>query len=187
MKIWEGINSGLFDDQMLDLLAQLTVGHVKPSVSDPKRLESIPKGRFNEPKEKEMVTNGNGKGKANGKPVDEVEMAPVDVPLFQDPDAMDVDEDGLSASTSEPTTTWPGIRKEVGLLSADDFQMVMVKCLRSMATPVGGALTSAISAGKTPVDATAGKTVLQMSKPSDKLHSLSMVSCVVPAVTSYTS
>ncbi|EMD41658.1 hypothetical protein CERSUDRAFT_110231 [Gelatoporia subvermispora B] len=41
-RVWESINSYMFDDRMLHFLAQLVEMHVDPAVSDPKRLEEIP-------------------------------------------------------------------------------------------------------------------------------------------------
>lgn len=41
-RLWESINSYMYDDRMLEFLSRLTEMHVDPSVSDPKRIEAIP-------------------------------------------------------------------------------------------------------------------------------------------------
>lgn len=41
-RIWESVNSYNFDERMLGFLAQLSVMHVDPSVSDPERITSLP-------------------------------------------------------------------------------------------------------------------------------------------------
>ncbi|OCH96655.1 hypothetical protein OBBRIDRAFT_787227 [Obba rivulosa] len=41
-RIWESINSYMFDDRMLQFLARLAEMHVDPTVSDPKKIEEIP-------------------------------------------------------------------------------------------------------------------------------------------------
>ena len=41
-RLWESINSYMFDDRMLQFLARLAEMHVDPTVSDPQRIENIP-------------------------------------------------------------------------------------------------------------------------------------------------
>jgi proteasome activator subunit 4 len=41
-RLWESINSYMFDERMLHFLAQLAEMHVDPSISDPKRIDEIP-------------------------------------------------------------------------------------------------------------------------------------------------
>jgi proteasome activator subunit 4 len=41
-RLWEGVNSYIYDDRMLGFLAQLAELHVNPMVSDPSRISSIP-------------------------------------------------------------------------------------------------------------------------------------------------
>lgn len=41
-RLWESVNSYMFDERMLHFLAQLAEMHVDPSISDPKRSEEVP-------------------------------------------------------------------------------------------------------------------------------------------------
>jgi proteasome activator subunit 4 len=41
-RLWESINSYMFDERMLQFLAQLVEMHVDPSISDPRKIEEIP-------------------------------------------------------------------------------------------------------------------------------------------------
>lgn len=41
-RLWESINSYLFDERMLHFVAQLTEMHVDPAISDPKKIDEIP-------------------------------------------------------------------------------------------------------------------------------------------------
>jgi len=41
-RLWESVNSYMFDERMLQFLAQLTEMHLDPSISDPKRIDEIP-------------------------------------------------------------------------------------------------------------------------------------------------
>ncbi len=156
-------------------MARLSTMHVNPRRSDPELLDKIPKTRFNPPAA--------------------FDAAPADRPY----DAMDVDSvsssrcesPAMQGPTAESISEWPGIRKEVGILTEKEFEMVMTKCLRSMGTPVGGATASAAASSKTVMvrwavqpwsstslkqrghqDSAASKTSLQMKKPTDKLSEL---------------
>ena len=41
-RLWESVNSYMFDERMLQFLAQLAEMHVDPTISDPKTIEQIP-------------------------------------------------------------------------------------------------------------------------------------------------
>ena len=41
-RLWESVNSYMFDDRMLQFLARLAEMHVDPTVSDPERIHDIP-------------------------------------------------------------------------------------------------------------------------------------------------
>ena len=45
---WEAVNSYIYDERMLQFLSRITEIHVDPSVSDPKRIESIPDDEVSE-------------------------------------------------------------------------------------------------------------------------------------------
>jgi proteasome activator subunit 4 len=94
--------------------------HCNPLRSDPARLTSIPHTRFSKSRADE-----------SGMDVDDVL-----------PNAPAAQQDTSNNSNGLP---WPGIRKEVGILTEREFEMVMTKCLRSMGTPVGGAVASVVA------------------------------------------
>lgn len=67
-RMWEAVNSYNYDERMLNFLAQLAEMHVDPSVSDPKRIETLPddavsedEGRPNWPKD-DLNYNGSWNG-----------------------------------------------------------------------------------------------------------------------------
>lgn len=41
-RLWESVNSYMFDERMLQFLARVAELHTDPSVSDPRRIEEIP-------------------------------------------------------------------------------------------------------------------------------------------------
>lgn len=41
-RIWESVNSYLFDERMLHFMSRLAEMHVDPTVSDPHRIEAVP-------------------------------------------------------------------------------------------------------------------------------------------------
>src|SRR6266404_838631 len=41
-RLWESINSYMYDERMLQFLAQLAEMHVDPAISDPKKIDEIP-------------------------------------------------------------------------------------------------------------------------------------------------
>lgn len=41
-RLWESVNSYLYDERMLQFLSRIVEMHVDPTVSDPKRIQSIP-------------------------------------------------------------------------------------------------------------------------------------------------
>lgn len=47
-RMWESVNSYLYDDHMLEFLSYLAEMHVDPSVSDPRRIETIPDDEISE-------------------------------------------------------------------------------------------------------------------------------------------
>ena len=129
-KLWDGINSGLYDEQMLDLrkfnrghkqekanqhertkhpllciVANLSKIHLNPSLSSPKRLEDIPKSMVNEVPEDEVLHDG---------------------------DEMDLDGEEAEEDVTNKDAGWQGIRKDIGILTESEFQTVMTKCLRAM-------------------------------------------------------
>lgn len=103
-RIWQEVNSGLYDEQMLDVLARLTVMHVNPKVSNPKRVGKIPKSSL---------------------PSKEEDVDMMEVTSEVDDDASEGNE------VTESDADWPGIRKDIGLLTETQFDLVMVSsCIR---------------------------------------------------------
>lgn len=42
LRVWESVNSYMYDERMLHFLARLAEMHLDPEVSDPKRIQDIP-------------------------------------------------------------------------------------------------------------------------------------------------
>lgn len=140
-KLWESFESGLFDDQMLDLLARLTVLHANPEVSQ-----------------------------------SEVERASSSAATTEGP--------SLSTPSTPspcPTPSSQGMWRDVGLLTKDQFSLVMTKALRSAGLPVGAtkdanaALMAQSASMRTGSDAGASSTILAMAKPSSRISSFATI------------
>jgi proteasome activator subunit 4 len=86
-------------------VANLSKRHLNPSLSNPKRLEDIPKSMVNDVQEDEILHDG---------------------------DEMDLDGEEAEEDVPSKDTSWQGIRKEIGILTEIEFQTVMTKCLRAM-------------------------------------------------------
>ncbi|KAG1716353.1 hypothetical protein ID866_837 [Astraeus odoratus] len=56
-RLWESINSYMFDERMLGFLSQLAEMHVDPTVSDPTKIESIPDDERSESEERPQWNN----------------------------------------------------------------------------------------------------------------------------------
>lgn len=41
-RLWESVNSYMYDDRMLQFIANLAEMHVDPTISDPKKIQDIP-------------------------------------------------------------------------------------------------------------------------------------------------
>lgn len=41
-RLWESINSSIYDERMLQFLSELAEMHVDPSISDPKKIRDLP-------------------------------------------------------------------------------------------------------------------------------------------------
>jgi len=150
-RLWQSFSSSLFDDQMLDLLARLAELHV----ADPSASSSAARRKV--ACQADWV-EGIGKGKR--REVDETRAA----------EDEEIEED------------YAGLWSDVGIFTSEQFALMMTKCLRSMGVPVGSskAASSALmaqSVGTAPsgADAAASGLTLQMKKPSDRLHSFSVI------------
>lgn len=47
-RVWESINSYMYDERMLHMISKLTEVHVDPTVSDPKRISELPDDEVSE-------------------------------------------------------------------------------------------------------------------------------------------
>ncbi|KAL4069445.1 hypothetical protein J3A83DRAFT_4095440 [Scleroderma citrinum] len=61
-RLWESINSYMFDERMLDFLSQLAEMHVDPTVSDPAKIESIPDDERSESEARPQWRNDDVRG-----------------------------------------------------------------------------------------------------------------------------
>jgi proteasome activator subunit 4 len=107
-KLWEAFNSGIWDEQWLDLVERLAVKHLDPGQSDPaivEELRQIAKNKGEWVEEKIRVEDMLGAPKGD-------------------------DEVMKDAETVEGE--WKGIRKDVGIFTEQQFGLIMTKCLRAM-------------------------------------------------------
>lgn len=86
-------------------MANLSKIHLNPSLSNPKRLEDIPK----------TMVNANAADEA-----------------ARDSDEMDLDGEEVEEDVPSKDAGWQGLRKDIGILTESEFQLVMTKCLRAM-------------------------------------------------------
>ncbi|KAF5374850.1 hypothetical protein D9758_000077 [Tetrapyrgos nigripes] len=131
-RMWEAINSYIYDERMLDFLAKISEMHVSPKISDPRRIAELP---------------------------DDARSEDEDRPAWSD-DAM------------KDNGAWPGIYKDVGIFSEDQWHLLMCKCLASMQIPLAdaGSLTTGPSA-----DSQAGFEIGRLPKPTWRIVSLSRI------------
>lgn len=120
-KLWDSFESGMFDDQMLDLLARLTVIHCNPELAGHER--------------------------------------------------------GADDEMPNQDALW----QEIGLLTKEQFALVMTKALRSAGLPVGStkdantALMAQSANVRSGSDAEANGTILSMKKPSNRASSFATI------------
>lgn len=136
-------NSGTWDDQMLDLLSRLAELHTDPSVSDPIRLspdyayENLPEEDESAPEwtPETVGLSENGSSSAS---------------LRLDHHLIDVDGE------------WPGIWKDVGIFTEEEFRGIMTTCLKTMEGTKHGTGKHA--------DGKLSDTMQKMKKPSDRVR-----------------
>ncbi|KAF9270499.1 ARM repeat-containing protein [Marasmius fiardii PR-910] len=132
MRMWESINSYMYDERMLHFLAKLAEMHVSPHVSDPRKIAELPDDEISEGEKRPRWS--------------------------QD----DVNEDSL----------WPGLYKDVGIFTDQEWSLLMCKCLASMEIPLAdsGSLTTGPSA-----DNQAGFEIGRLPKPGWRISSLARI------------
>ena len=128
-RLWYGLNSGLWDDQASDLVGQLAIAHIDPGRSDPSFIDRIPRDTFNTPEQE--AKNPNSRRLARGH---KARLLEAEGKVEEDEDGVDfwVNPDLLPAEERLSNPDWPGIRKDVGIFSHQEFEFLMSKCLRSL-------------------------------------------------------
>jgi proteasome activator subunit 4 len=58
LRMWESINSYLYDERMLEFLAKLAEMHVDPEVSDPRKIAEIPDDERSDDEKREKWAHG---------------------------------------------------------------------------------------------------------------------------------
>ncbi|KAF7339921.1 Membrane protein [Mycena venus] len=132
-RVWESINSYMFDERMLDFLASLVEIHVASDVSDPRKAAELP---------------DDAKSEGEGRP-------------------QWSEEEDL-----HPTSTWPGIYKDVGVFTEHEWSLLMCKCINSMEIPLadGGSLTTGPTA-----DRYVAAEINRLPKPNWRIQSLARI------------
>lgn len=152
--LWEAFsNSQMYTEQWLDVISRLAEKHVDPNVSDPKHVDRLRKA---------ALAQNQLNGKAATPPI---EAGQAD-----------------TAASDLPKEKWKGIRKDVGIFTIEQWDFLMSKMLRAMGIPVGNIrktgqrfISQGGELGAANADAAANATSLKMGKPSEKLHSLSIL------------
>ncbi|ORY33092.1 putative membrane protein [Naematelia encephala] len=168
-RLWHGLNSGLWDDQASDLMGQLAITHVDPARSDPSLLDKIPRGTHNTPEEEACNPNHARIARAH-----KSRLLDMSGDIEEDADGVNywADQTKLPKEETVADPSWPGIRKDVGIFTEQEFEFLMSKCLRSLNVPVGGNIASSNAMSVTMADSRASKKILDAKKPIDRVQSL---------------
>ena len=182
-QLWYGFNSGLWDDQASDLMGQLAIAHVDPGRSDPKLVAKIPRKQFNTPEQEK--SNPNHVRILRGH---QSRLLDVAGDVVEDEDGVNYwsNPERLPEEPRLADPSWPGIRKDIGIFTEQEFEFLMSKCLRSLSefsklgsdnllrsdVPVGGNLASSNAMSVTMADGRTSKKVLDAKKPIDRVQSL---------------
>ncbi|KNZ79712.1 Proteasome activator complex subunit 4 [Termitomyces sp. J132] len=131
-RIWESVNSYMYDDRMLHFLSELAEMHVDPSISDPHKVARLP--------DDERV-----EGESRPK---------------------------WSEAETKVSENWPGLYKDVGIFSENEWQFFMCKCLASMEIPLAdaGSLTTGPNA-----DSQASFEIGRLPNPNWRITSLARI------------
>jgi proteasome activator subunit 4 len=57
-RVWEAVNSYMYDERMLEFLAKLAEMHVEPDISDPRKIAEIPDDEISEGEKREKWGHG---------------------------------------------------------------------------------------------------------------------------------
>lgn len=172
--LWESfVNSQIFTEQWLDVMSRLAEKHVDPSVSDPKLIErysrlahrsAVMLAAASRTSDGRLQPNGHGKDVTKS-PTPETEPLP----------GLDVEmQDAVhpkSGQSAKPESKWQGVRKDVGIFTHEQWDLLMEKTLSAMGIPVGNVRKSGASflsqggeVGAANADAAANATVMKMQK-----------------------
>lgn len=168
-RLWHGFNSGLWDDQASDLMGQLAIAHIDPGRSDPSLIDKIPRDTFNTPEQERANPNHIRIQRGH-----KARLLDVEGDIIEDPDGVNYwsNPDKLPAEPKVADPSWPGIRKDIGIFTEEEFEFLMSKCLRSLNVPVGGAVASQGAMSVTIADSRTSRKVLDAKKPIDRVQSL---------------
>lgn len=132
-RLWHGFNSGLWDDQASDLAGQLAIAHMDVGRSDPSMIGKIPGGTFNTPEEEANNPNHKRELRAH-----KTRLLDVEGEVDEDEDGLTywVKQDLLPKEIGLTDPDWPGIRKDIGIFTDQEFEFLMTKCLRSLSEKI---------------------------------------------------
>lgn len=127
--MWQGFNSGLWDDQASDLMGQLAMTHVIPGRSDPSIIDRIPRTIFNSEEDEKKNPNHKRIWRAH-----KARLLDVAGEIEEDDDGLDfyAKLDMLPPEEKLEDPNWQGIRRDIGIFSEQEFEFLMSKCLRSL-------------------------------------------------------
>lgn len=106
----------------LNLVSALTILHLNPKLSDPKRIMKIPRTPLN-PVDEAGAANGE-QGEDRDQSVDDSKFDAMDVDQDQSPDEP-------QAGAANPAK-WKGIRSDIGILTEKQFQTIVTKCIATL-------------------------------------------------------
>lgn len=124
------------------LVAALTVLHLNPKLSDPKRITKIPQSPLN------PVSNS---GKSSSEQSEDDDQSHEGFKV----DAMDLDHaqsQEKPQGDAENPSKWKGVRSDIGILTEKQFQTVVTKCIATLGKPspywsINSVLTALFLAG----------------------------------------
>jgi len=128
-RLWQGINSGYWDDQAFDVLGQAAIIHSIPRKSDPSIVDKIPRDWRNSSAEE--IDNYGRKARLRGHKARLLEAQGKivyddhNLNFFADPKLM-------APKETPGNPDWPGIRKDIGMFTEKEFEFLMSKVLRSL-------------------------------------------------------
>jgi proteasome activator subunit 4 len=131
MRIWSSVNSYMFDERHLELLASLAEMHLDPSVSAPRRVDEIPDdARLDEEGHPETGPRPQWPREVHPAPLNPARMFASD--RFKRHEAGTKPMNIKPAMTPDGHESWRGIFKDIGIFTQEEWDLIMCKCLTSM-------------------------------------------------------